>query len=67
MNTRVRLRRCLPPVINEVVQKAQPTPLPALWNLKRNLVIDAGRLAVAALLIVRAIGSAIGTAQTPFE
>ena len=35
----------------------QPHPLPALGNIERDLVLNADRLAFAALLIVRPIGS----------
>ena len=39
-------------------------PLPALRNLERNLIVDADRLAVAALLIVRPIGTENGIKMT---
>jgi len=38
-------------------RRLESAPLPALRNLERDLVVDADRLALAALLIVPPIGS----------
>ena len=43
---------------NDAADAFKPRPCPALWNLERDLVVYADRLALAALLIVRPIGSA---------
>ena len=43
----------------EIAERSHSRPSPALRNLEGDLVVDADRLALAALLIVAAIGSAV--------